>query len=151
MGQAQPCCVHNSNAQSDASKEPSLQPVKDFSSLSADELPTPLALTVRKPDGNVATIIVKFQPLGFNITKETPLVVKTVEAGGHGEALGMKVGMVLMAINNDDLKDLDFSDQYGLLKAAATKLPRQNRKARQESTRRREQERDHAPQPGSRV
>eukprot|EP00747_Dinoflagellata_sp_TGD_P059075 gnl/TRDRNA2_/TRDRNA2_151410_c1_seq1.p1 gnl/TRDRNA2_/TRDRNA2_151410_c1~~gnl/TRDRNA2_/TRDRNA2_151410_c1_seq1.p1 ORF type:complete len:303 (+),score=49.32 gnl/TRDRNA2_/TRDRNA2_151410_c1_seq1:57-911(+) len=82
-----------------------------------------LSLTFKKADDRLVTITAAYRPLGFDFQKQAPIVVSSVHAGGQAEALGLKVGMVLMAIDGKDLKNVDFDDQYGLLKARAKLLP----------------------------
>jgi len=132
MGQG-PICNNQTCCRDDELAEPTII-IQSHCSVEDSPLARPaseqkkpvLELALKKADGNIVTMTISKQPLAFDFTRESPIVIKKVQAGGQAEALGMKVGMVLMAINGEDLSDLDFNDQYSLLKMKALKLPKQD-------------------------
>eukprot|EP00747_Dinoflagellata_sp_TGD_P198722 gnl/TRDRNA2_/TRDRNA2_71795_c1_seq1.p1 gnl/TRDRNA2_/TRDRNA2_71795_c1~~gnl/TRDRNA2_/TRDRNA2_71795_c1_seq1.p1 ORF type:complete len:150 (+),score=27.58 gnl/TRDRNA2_/TRDRNA2_71795_c1_seq1:33-452(+) len=92
-----------------------------------------LKLMLKKDDCNEVTIVLSEQPLRFAVAKRDgagshlvshreAMVVKMVDAGSQADMLGMKVGMVLIAIDGQYLYDWNFSEQFGLIRAKAKML-----------------------------
>jgi len=85
-----------------------------------------LTLGVKTRDGSSGTYVFSSKPLGFDFKsrKQAPLIVGTIQADSEADRIGLPLGAVIVAINDESMEGKDFAYQYELLKDASKTLKR---------------------------
>mmetsp|Transcript_5027 Transcript_5027/g.9683 ORF Transcript_5027/g.9683 Transcript_5027/m.9683 type:complete len:123 (-) Transcript_5027:226-594(-) len=98
----------------------------EFTATAVDTTPT-LTITFRTNnlhDSAKRVVNFKQSPLGMSFSSQsTPIVIKDVMEGGEAENLGVKQGMVIEKIGDEDITAVTYSDAFASLKSMVEKLP----------------------------